>query len=102
MAKETIISQHGQAGRTERTGKVAPDQPASVLSPPGLVSVLVACCGQLEYTRLCVPGLLRHSRTPFELIFLDLGSLDGTAEYLAGVAAAAPVRVEVVRAATDA
>jgi GT2 family glycosyltransferase len=67
----------------------------------GLVSVLVPCAGGLEYTKLCVPAVLRHSRPLFELIFLDVASLDGTADYLAGVAAAAPVRVEVVRAATD-
>src|SRR5438105_6283420 len=79
----------------------AAEQPLSILSPPGLVSILVPCCGQLKYTKLCVPSILRHSRPPFELLFLDIGSLDGTAEYLAGVAAAAPVRVEVVRTATD-
>jgi GT2 family glycosyltransferase len=45
--------------------------------------------------------VLRHSRAPYELIFLDIGSLDGTAEYLAGIQAAASVRVEVVRTATD-
>ncbi len=73
----------------------------SVVSPPGLVSVVLPCCGQLEYTKLCVPGLLYRSRKPFELIFLDIGSLDGTAEFLAGVAAAAAVRVEVVRTITD-
>jgi O-antigen biosynthesis protein len=64
-----------------------------------LASLLVACCGQLEYTRLCVPSLLRHSRPPYELLFLDALSLDGTAEYLAGIADASPVRVEVVRVA---
>jgi O-antigen biosynthesis protein len=48
-----------------------------------------------------VPSLLKHTRHPFELIFLDIGSLDGTAEYLAGLAAAAPIRVEMVRTATD-
>jgi GT2 family glycosyltransferase len=73
----------------------------SILSPPGLVSILVSCCGQLEYTKLCVPSLLRQSRNPYELIFLDIGSLDGTAEYLAGLAAGATIPVEVVRAATD-
>jgi GT2 family glycosyltransferase len=67
----------------------------------GLVSIVVPCCGQLEYTKMCVPSLLRHSRQPFELIFIDIGSLDGTAEYLAGVAAAAHVHVEVVRTETD-
>jgi GT2 family glycosyltransferase len=86
----------------EPRGEPVPaDEPASVLAPKGLVSVLIPCIGQLEYTRLCVPGVVRGSRSPFELIFVDAGSLDGTAEYLAGVQAVAPVRVEVVRAATD-
>lgn len=62
-----------------------------------LVSIVVPCCGQLEYTRLSLPRLLRHSRPPFELICVDVGSLDGTPDYLCGVADAAPVRVEVVR-----
>jgi hypothetical protein len=57
----------------------------SVLSPPGLVSIVMPCVGMLEYTRLCVPNVLAHTRDPFELIFLDIGSLDGTAEYLAGL-----------------
>jgi GT2 family glycosyltransferase len=66
-------------------------------SLPGLVSILIPCFGQLEYTRLCVPSVLRHSQPPYELLFLDGDSLDGTVEYLAGVAAAAAVRVEVRR-----
>src|SRR5262249_54516566 len=53
------------------------------------------------FTRLCVPSLLRHSRMPVEFIFIDLGSLDGTGEYLDGVAAAAPARVVVGRAAAE-
>jgi GT2 family glycosyltransferase len=75
----------------------------SITSPPGLVSILIPCCGMLEYTKLCVPSVLRHSRAPFELIFLDVGSLDGTAEYLAGLrdGLADRLRVEVCRAATD-
>lgn len=77
------------------------DKPISVLTPPGLVSIIVPCCGMLEYTKLCVPSVLKHSRAPFELIFLDIGSLDGTAEYLAGIKAALPIRVEIVRTQTD-
>jgi GT2 family glycosyltransferase len=96
MAKEVKSQPRG-----EHADKPAADQPVSVLEPRGLVSILIPCCGQLEYTKLCVPSLLRHSRSPYELIFLDIGSLDGTAEYLAGVATAAPVRVQVVRTATD-
>lgn len=92
MNSQTIVGLHTEA-------------PAAT----GLVSVLVPCLGQLEYTRLCVPSLLRHSRPPYELIFLDIGSLDGTAEYLAGlqcgvsmgrVGGAGP-SIQVVRTATD-
>lgn len=76
--------------------------PPGAVGAPGLVSILVPCCGQLEHTKLCVPALLRHTRPPYELVFIDVGSLDGTAEYLAGLAAGlSGVRVEVVRAATD-
>jgi GT2 family glycosyltransferase len=76
----------------------------SVLSPPGLVSNVIPCCGMLEYTKLCVSSLLRCTREPFELIFLDIGSLDGTAEYLAGLRdglVRQGLRVEVCRAGTD-
>jgi GT2 family glycosyltransferase len=76
------------------------DTAPSAVGP--LVSILVPCCGMLEYTKLCVPAILKHSRPPFELIFLDVGSLDGTADYLAGVATVHPqIRVEVVRTPTD-
>src|ERR1043165_4163530 len=74
----------------------------SVASTPGLVSILIPCCGMLEYTKLCVPSILKHSRPPYELLFLDIGSLDGTAEYLAGGATVHPqIRVEIVRTQTD-
>src|SRR5437879_5252456 len=75
----------------------------SIASPPGLVSIIIPCCGMLEYTKLCVPSVLRCTREPFELIFLDIGSLDGTAEYLAGLrdGLAGRMRVEVCRAAVD-
>ena len=70
--------------------------PIPVTGP--LVSILVPCCGMLEYTKLLIPSILRHTRPPYELIFIDIGSLDGTAEYLAGVATIHPtIRVEVVR-----
>jgi GT2 family glycosyltransferase len=67
-----------------------------------LVSVVIPCFGQLEYTRLCVPSLLRHSRQPCELIFVDGESLDGTAEYLAGLCAASVIPVTVIRATEEA
>ncbi len=67
----------------------------------GLASIIIPCCGMLEYTKMLTPSLLRHTREPFELIFIDIGSLDGTADYLAGMAAAARCHVEVVHTDTD-
>jgi GT2 family glycosyltransferase len=78
----------------------APPPPGAV--PTGLISVVVPCAGQLEYTTLCVPALLRFTRKHIDLVFLDAGSLDGTRAYLAGVMAAAPLRVEVIRTGPDA
>jgi GT2 family glycosyltransferase len=70
-------------------------------SVPGFVSVVVMCCGQLEFTRLCVPSVLRFSRPPFEVIAVDSGALDGTSEYWSGVQAAASVRVEISRSPAE-
>ncbi len=50
-----------------------------------LISVIIPCCNQLTYTKLCIESVLRHSREPFELIVVDNGSTDGTKEYLAAV-----------------
>jgi hypothetical protein len=59
MSGETIIAfQPGATPANATTEQVLGDQPLSVLSPPGLASILVPCCGQLEYTKLCVPALL--------------------------------------------
>jgi GT2 family glycosyltransferase len=57
----------------------------------------------LEYTKLCVPSVLRNTPSNIELIFLDIGSLDGTCEYLAGLrdGLGNKMRVEICRAATD-
>ena len=70
-------------------------------APPGLTSIVILCCGQLEYTRLCLPSVLRFSQTPYEIIVIDAGSLDGTSDYWAGVQAAAPVSVEIVHSPAD-
>ena len=81
--------------------QVFPEKKLSIASPGTMVSIIVPCCGMIEYTKLCVPSLLRYTRLPFEMIFLDIGSLDGTAEYLAGIKAASTLRVEVIRTPAD-
>ena len=83
--------------------KPPPVQPANGIAVAGqLVSIIIPCCGMLEYTQLCVPSILKHTRMPYELIFLDVGSLDGTTEYLSGLATGLQnVRVQVARSDTD-
>jgi GT2 family glycosyltransferase len=101
MSTETLIRPPSNGPKSPRIEKVPQEQTISITSPTGLASVLIPCCGQLEYTKLCVSNLLKHSRQPYELIFLDIGSLDGTAEYVAGIADACQTRVKVVRTPTD-
>jgi len=61
-----------------------------------LASIIIPCWNQLEYTRFCLPALVRHTRPPWELIVIDNGSTDGTGIYLAGAQDVAPVPVTVV------
>ncbi len=61
-----------------------------------LVSIIIPCWNQLEFTRLSLAALVRHTRRPWELIVIDNGSTDGTGTYLAGVQDVAPVPVTVV------
>jgi len=50
-----------------------------------LASIIILCCNQVEYTRQCLESVLRHTRPPYELVLVDNGSTDGTAEYLAEI-----------------
>jgi Glycosyl transferase family 2 len=54
------------------------------LAPAGdaLVSVVVVCCNQLDYTRFCLESVLGSTRAPYELVLVDNGARDGTAAYL--------------------
>ncbi len=61
-----------------------------------LASIIIPCWNQLEFTRVCLSALVRHTRAPWEMIVIDNGSSDGTGAYLAGVQDAVPVPVTVV------
>ena len=50
--------------------------------PRAAASVIVPCRGQLPYTRLCLAALARGTAAPWELVAVDDGSDDGTADYL--------------------
>jgi GT2 family glycosyltransferase/SAM-dependent methyltransferase/tetratricopeptide (TPR) repeat protein len=53
---------------------------------PGLTSIVIVTCNQLAYTQECVDSIRRRTDEPYELIFVDNGSTDGTVEYLRNVA----------------
>jgi glycosyltransferase involved in cell wall biosynthesis len=82
-------------------GRPTDENRAQEAAPAALVSIVLPTFGQLEMTRLCLPRLLRQSRSPFEVVVVDGGSMDGTAEYLAGVADVGPARLHVVRSEDD-
>lgn len=56
---------------------------------PAASSIIVLCHNALEYTRLCLPAAVRHTRG-CELIVVDNGSSDGTPKYLSSFAAKHP------------
>lgn len=47
-----------------------------------LTSIIILTYNQLSYTKLCVDSIIRNTSEPFELIFVDNGSVDGTRKYL--------------------
>jgi GT2 family glycosyltransferase/tetratricopeptide (TPR) repeat protein len=63
-----------------------------------LASIIVLCCNQVEYTRLCLESVLRHTRWLYELVIVDNGSMDGTGAYLEELRAReGPARVVIIR-----
>jgi GT2 family glycosyltransferase len=97
----TIPPRPTASGRPQPTINIKTDRPGGGPKPAGLVSVVVPCFGQLELVRLCAPRLMRHSPGAVEFLFADAGSLDGTADYLAGLADASQARVRVLRLEGD-
>lgn len=65
------------------------------------ISVVLVCAGQLEYSRLCVHSLLQYGQRAAEILVIDLASLDGTREFLQGIAIASPMNVRVFRVNDD-
>lgn len=52
-----------------------------------LASIVIPVCNGVGFTRQCAESIMDSTRVPFELIFVDNGSTDGTREYLAALAA---------------
>jgi len=48
----------------------------------GLTSIVIVTFNQFSYTKECVDSILSRTDEPYELIFVDNGSTDGTPDYL--------------------
>ena len=60
----------------------------------GLTSIIIVTFNQCEYTRQCVESIRRMSDEPYELIFVDNRSTDGTIGYLESIPGAKLVKNE--------
>ena len=45
------------------------------------VSIVIAVCNLLGFTRLCIDYIRKNTVMPYELVIVDNGSSDGTQEY---------------------
>ncbi|MHB1560028.1 MAG: glycosyltransferase [Isosphaeraceae bacterium] len=60
----------------------------------GLTSILIVTHNQVEYTRQCVDSIRRMTDEPYELIFIDNASTDGTIDFLESIPGATVIRNE--------
>ena len=69
---------------TKKALSITPHQLKTVTKE--LVSIVILTFNQLEYTIKCVESIEKHTPEPYEIIFVDNGSSDGTRDYLKGYA----------------
>ncbi len=48
----------------------------------GLTSIIIVTYNQIRFTKQCIDSITQRTSVPYELIFVDNGSTDGTPEYL--------------------
>ena len=86
-----VVQENGRITPTG-AGRLADYLPAKSAQEknPRAVSIVILAINQLEHTRKCMASLFAHTRAPFEVIFVDNASTDGTAEFLASLRARHP------------
>ncbi|MFC5530950.1 glycosyltransferase family 2 protein [Cohnella yongneupensis] len=62
-----------------------------------LTSIVILTRNGQELTRRCVDSIIRHTDEPYEFLFVDNGSTDGTLDYLATIPDSVVIRNEVNR-----
>lgn len=69
-----IVRPYIPSSYTALSSDAAPD--------PALVSMVILTFNQLDYTKQCLESIRRHTQLPYEIIFVDNASTDGTVEWL--------------------
>lgn len=57
-----------------------------------LTSIVLLAFNEIEYTKLCIESIFRHTSVPFELVLVDNGSTDGTGEYFDTISGAKVIK----------
>ncbi|HGY54755.1 MAG TPA: glycosyltransferase [Caldithrix abyssi] len=63
----------------------APKETGSRQTEGKLVSIIMLTYNALDYTKKCVDSILKHTTHPYEIVFVDNASTDGTKKYLRGL-----------------
>jgi len=69
--------------------------------PQPLVSIIILTFNQLPYTIECVESIRRHTPEPYELLFIDNGSTDGTVPWLRALAGREPSLCRLIENGTN-
>jgi GT2 family glycosyltransferase len=58
--------------------------------------IVLVAWNQLEYTKLCIKSIMRHTDVPSRLIIIDNGSAPDTKDYLRSLRSDGPIEVKVI------
>lgn len=73
---------------TWRSWRLVPTAEPQAERDPGLTSIILVTFNQLAFTRECIDSIRLRTDEPYELICIDNGSTDGSAEYLQSLSGA--------------
>jgi len=84
---DATVAANGWHAQSEAMGVGAVQLAHDKACPPaaGLTSIIIVTYNQLAYTKECIDSIRVRTDEPYELIFVDNGSTDGTVGYLQSV-----------------
>jgi hypothetical protein len=87
--KPQVMPSLGQAGSADWLKALIKANPVRLRRKPAAlqktVSIVILCHNDGRYLQRCVESIKKHTRVPYELIFVDNASEDGSQKYLRSV-----------------